>query len=98
MNASRSLAALAPHLKAILAPAEYSCQGKVTGRPSRNSAMIAARAIQLLEKEFGGHLFHRERSRIHLTELGGIVQPYLQDATGRETPGQGLRCPMHRRN
>jgi len=38
------------------------------------------RAIQLLEKEFGGHLFHRERSRIHLTELGRIVQPYLQDA------------------
>ena len=38
------------------------------------------RAIQLLEKEFGGHLFHRERSRIHLTELGRIVQPYLQEA------------------
>jgi LysR family transcriptional regulator, hydrogen peroxide-inducible genes activator len=38
------------------------------------------RAIQLLEKEFGGHLFHRERSRIRLTELGSIVQPYLQDA------------------
>lgn len=38
------------------------------------------RAIQLLEKEFGGHLFHRERSQIHLTELGRIVQPYLQDA------------------
>src|SRR6516164_1045097 len=38
------------------------------------------RAIQLLEKEFGGHLFHRERSRIRLTELGRIVQPYLQDA------------------
>jgi LysR family transcriptional regulator, hydrogen peroxide-inducible genes activator len=38
------------------------------------------RAIQLLEKEFGGHLFHRERSRIHITELGRIVQPYLQEA------------------
>jgi LysR family transcriptional regulator, hydrogen peroxide-inducible genes activator len=38
------------------------------------------RAIQLLEKEFGGHLFHRERSRIHLTELGRIARPYLQDA------------------
>ncbi len=38
------------------------------------------RAIQLLEREFGGVLFHRERSRIHLTELGRIVQPYLQDA------------------
>jgi DNA-binding transcriptional LysR family regulator len=38
------------------------------------------RAIQLLETEFGGQLFHRERSRIHLTELGRLVQPYLQDA------------------
>ena len=38
------------------------------------------RAIQLLEKEFGGHLFHRERSRIQITELGRIVQPYLQEA------------------
>src|SRR6516164_3715829 len=38
------------------------------------------RAIQLLEKEFGGNLFHRERSRIHLTELGRIVQPYLREA------------------
>ena len=39
-----------------------------------------SRAIQLLEKEFGGHLFHRERSRIQLTELARILQPYLQDA------------------
>lgn len=38
------------------------------------------RAIQLLEKEFGGRLFHRERSRIHLTELGRLVLPYLQEA------------------
>lgn len=36
------------------------------------------RAIQLLEKEFGGRLFHRERSRTHLIELGRIVRPYLQ--------------------
>lgn len=41
------------------------------------------RAIQLLEREFGGHLFHRERSRIRLTELGRIVQPYLQEAWER---------------
>ena len=38
------------------------------------------RAIQLLEKEFGGRPFHRERSPIHLTELGRIVRPYLQEA------------------
>jgi DNA-binding transcriptional LysR family regulator len=33
------------------------------------------RAIHLLEKEFGGFLFHRERSRTRLTELGRVVQP-----------------------
>src|SRR5262249_11775845 len=38
------------------------------------------RAIQLLEKEFGGYLFRRERSKIRLTELGRMVQPYLQQA------------------
>src|SRR6266700_10820 len=38
------------------------------------------RAIQLLEKEFGGRLFHRERSKVQLTELGRLVQPYLQEA------------------
>jgi DNA-binding transcriptional LysR family regulator len=37
------------------------------------------RAIQQLEKEFGGYLFHRERSQIQLTELGKIVLPYLRE-------------------
>ena len=41
------------------------------------------RAIQLLEREFGGYLFHRERSRIQLTELGSIVQPYLREVWER---------------
>src|SRR5690348_15263355 len=36
------------------------------------------RAIKLLEEEFGGSLFHRERSRTHLSELGQIVYPYLK--------------------
>jgi DNA-binding transcriptional LysR family regulator len=38
------------------------------------------RAIQLLEKEFGGFLFQRDRPRIQLTELGETVRPYLQEA------------------
>jgi len=38
------------------------------------------RAIQHLEKEFGGYLFDRRRSQVRLTELGRIVQPYLQEA------------------
>lgn len=37
------------------------------------------RAIQQLEKQFGGYLFHRERSQIQLTELGKIVLPYLSE-------------------
>jgi DNA-binding transcriptional LysR family regulator len=36
------------------------------------------RAIKLLESEFGGLLFRRERANSHLTELGEIVRPHLQ--------------------
>lgn len=36
------------------------------------------RAIKLLEAEFGGPLFNRERSNTHLTELGRIALPHLQ--------------------
>jgi DNA-binding transcriptional LysR family regulator len=35
------------------------------------------RAIQALEHELGGLLFHRERVQTHLTELGRIVRPHL---------------------
>ncbi len=36
------------------------------------------RAIQKLEEELGGPLFHRERNRTHLTALGRLMQPYLE--------------------
>jgi DNA-binding transcriptional LysR family regulator len=36
------------------------------------------RAIQKLEEEFGGLLFHRERANTHLTELGRAMQPLLE--------------------
>lgn len=36
------------------------------------------RAIKLLEDEFGGLLFHRERANTHLTDLGRTVRPHLQ--------------------
>ncbi|MEO8113801.1 MAG: LysR family transcriptional regulator [Phenylobacterium sp.] len=36
------------------------------------------RAIQQLEAELGGPLFHRERGRTHLSELGRIMLPYLE--------------------
>ncbi len=36
------------------------------------------RAIQALEAELGGALFHRERSQTHLSELGRMMAPYLE--------------------
>jgi len=36
------------------------------------------RAIQGLEAEFGGALFHRERNQTHLSELGHTMLPYVQ--------------------
>src|SRR5882724_9971137 len=36
------------------------------------------RAIKLLEDEFGGPLFHRERANTHLPELGRMVEPHLR--------------------
>jgi LysR family transcriptional regulator, hydrogen peroxide-inducible genes activator len=39
------------------------------------------RAIQNLEGEFGGPLFHRERQRTHLTELGRLMQPYFEQVS-----------------
>ena len=38
-----------------------------------------SRAIKLLEHEFGGLLFHREKARTHLSELGQVVRPYLEE-------------------
>jgi DNA-binding transcriptional LysR family regulator len=36
------------------------------------------RAIQQLEAELGGPLFHRERGNTHLSELGRMMLPYLK--------------------
>src|ERR1043165_5846154 len=36
-----------------------------------------SRAIQMLEQEFGGPLFWRERGRTNLTELGQMIRPHL---------------------
>lgn len=37
------------------------------------------RAIKMLEDELGGPLFRRERNQSHLTDLGRIMQPFLED-------------------
>jgi len=38
------------------------------------------RAIQNMEKEFGGYQFDRRRSKVRLTDIGKLVQHYLQEA------------------
>jgi LysR family hydrogen peroxide-inducible transcriptional activator len=45
----------------------------------RVSQPSLTRAIKLLEKEFGGALFRRDRANSPLTELGDIVRPHLQE-------------------
>jgi len=41
------------------------------------------RAIKLLEGELGGPLFNRERANTHLSELGRMVKPYLEQVYGQ---------------
>lgn len=54
------------------------------------------RAIQKIEGELGGLLFSRERSNTHLTELGRLMQPHLEEVmartqAARETASRFLR-------
>src|ERR1043165_3302782 len=41
------------------------------------------RAIQALEEEMGGALFHRERANTPLSELGRTLKPYLEEVFHR---------------
>jgi DNA-binding transcriptional LysR family regulator len=41
------------------------------------------RAIQKMEDELGGLLFSRERSNTHLTELGRMLKPHLEEVMAR---------------
>jgi DNA-binding transcriptional LysR family regulator len=43
------------------------------------------RAIQKLEDELGGPLLSRERGNTHLTELGRLLQPHLEEVMARTT-------------
>lgn len=45
---------------------------------SNVSQPALTRAIQQLEYELGGPLFHRERANTHLSELGRMMLPYLE--------------------
>ncbi|RWL16142.1 MAG: LysR family transcriptional regulator [Mesorhizobium sp.] len=49
------------------------------------------RAIQKLEAELGGHLFHREHSHVHLTDFARLMQPHRPNAQRLSvgSPGSG---------
>lgn len=50
------------------------------------------RSIRLLEEEFGGALLHRERNHTHLSELGQIVKPHLDQILEQaEAASRGAR-------
>ncbi len=45
---------------------------------SHVSQPALTRAVQKLEAELGGHLFHRERSQIRLTDFGRLMRSHLE--------------------
>src|SRR5258707_14620379 len=47
------------------------------------SQPAVTRAIQKIEEELGGLLFRRERSRTHLTDLGQLLRPQLEEVLKR---------------
>src|SRR5260370_28401577 len=49
-----------------------------------------SRAIQHLEGELGGPLFHRERHLTHLTDLGEMVRPHLETVYESAVKGKHL--------
>src|SRR5262249_23984215 len=52
------------------------------------------RAIKLLEDEIGGLLFHRERARTHLSELGQAVRPYLEEVQRQSQQAKRLATSL----
>lgn len=46
------------------------------------------RAIQKLEVELGSRLFHRDRSRVQLTDFGRLMRPHLDEVLGRTRNAQ----------
>src|SRR5438105_4015333 len=49
-----------------------------------------SRAIQQLEGELGGRLFHRERHFTHLTDLGQMIRPHLEIVYGAAVKAKRL--------
>ncbi len=53
------------------------------------------RGVQRLEAELGGILFHRERSRTHLTKLGKLMRPALQAIYDSASSAKALANAFH---
>lgn len=49
------------------------------------------RAVKTLEEELGGPLFHRERANTHLTDLGRLMRPHLEQVLA-ETEAAKMRA------
>jgi LysR family hydrogen peroxide-inducible transcriptional activator len=49
-----------------------------------------SRAVQQLEAEMGGPLFHRERGNTHVTELGRMLEPHLRQMYEKSQSAQQL--------
>ena len=54
------------------------------------------RAIKLLEEEFGGELFRRERNHSHLTELGERMRPLMQQCYDTAQGAKSLATSIKR--
>jgi LysR family hydrogen peroxide-inducible transcriptional activator len=57
-----------------------------------------SRAIQQLEGEFGGQLFHREHKFTHLTDLGHMVRPHLETIYNAAVKAKRLSQDLSRLN
>ncbi len=53
---------------------------------SHVSQPALTRAIQKLEAELAGHLFHRERSQIRLTDFGRLMRSHLEQVLRQIRP------------
>lgn len=55
-----------------------------------------SRAIKKLEEGLGGELFRRERTRTHMTELGRMMLPVLQQSYDRALEAMDIAASFHR--
>jgi LysR family hydrogen peroxide-inducible transcriptional activator len=54
------------------------------------------RAVQKLEEELGGPLFHRERANTHLTELGRLMMPHLEQTLSAAQAAKSLATSVRK--